>query len=85
MQTKNPIKTFGDGPIGASVWVHSTPAGAFYDVVFCRSWNGGGTGNGGDSQCYPDRDLYTLIDVAIKAKAWIEEQQAKADSTPAAA
>lgn len=79
MTSERPIKTFRIGAIGASVWRRNTSGRSFYDVTLSRSWRNKESGKTGYSPCFSERQLDTLIDVAIEAKAWIEEQRTKAE------
>lgn len=85
MDKNRPIKVFRDGPIGITIWLWNTQAGEFYDVAFSRSWNDKEIHKRSYSECFSERHLDALIDVAIEAKTWIEEQQAKAENVAIAA
>jgi hypothetical protein len=85
MDKNRPVKVLRDGPVGIGIWLWSTPRGEFYDVAFSRSWNDEEIENKGCSDSFSDRHLDALIELAIDAKAWIEEQQAKSEKVAIAA
>lgn len=80
MNDTRPIKTFRDGPVGASVWLCQTGAGVFYDVTFSRCWKDETTGKFGYSQTFSDYHLQTLIDVVEAARDWIARQKDNAET-----
>lgn len=71
-QNQEPIQTFREGAIGASVWLREAQKGPFYEVTFSRSYKNDRTGAAGYSQSFPDRLLPALIRVAERAQAWID-------------
>ena len=80
MDIANPVKTFREGPIGASVWLRRTTAGVFYDVTFSRSWKDEETGRSGYANTFSDRHLAALIKVAGQAEMWIVGTKANAQT-----
>ena len=85
MDKNRPVKVLRNGPVGIGIWLWSTQAGEYYDVAFSRSWNDDDIEKKSYSDSFSERHLDALIDIAIEAKAWIEEQQAKAENVAIAA
>ncbi len=80
MDTTKPVKTFRDGPVGASVWLRQTKAGVFYDLTVSRSWKDQDSGESGYSRNFSDRHLESLVWVTEQAKDWIAEKKQDAQT-----
>lgn len=73
MATSKPATTIRSGSIKATIWRNTGKGGRFFSATFSRPFrDGNGTWKNGSS--FGPRDLESLLNGALEAKEWINEQ-----------
>ena len=73
MATSKPANTIRSGSIKATIWQNAGKGGPFFSATFSRPFRDE-KGNWKQGSSFGSRDLESLVNAALEAKEWINQQ-----------